>query len=112
MNSRWTRSRGVGLAVAGAMAVISIHLSAQGRGGGQGGGQQGGAQQQGGGRGAAARQTPGLEVLPVQGFDRTKVYVITGAGANVIIQVGDEGVLMVDTGNAESSDKVVAAIRQ
>ena len=37
---------------------------------------------------------------------------IAGAGANVIVQVGDEGVLMVDTGNAESSDKVFAAVRQ
>ena len=107
MTSKWTGSMALGLAVASAVAAISIHLSAQGRGGGQGGGQQ-----QGGGRGAAARQTPGLEVLPVQGFDRTRVYMIVGAGANVIVQVGDDGVLMVDTGNAESSDKVVAAIRQ
>ena len=36
----------------------------------------------------------GLDVLHVQG----QVYMISGAGGNVTIQVGDEGVLLVDTG--------------
>jgi glyoxylase-like metal-dependent hydrolase (beta-lactamase superfamily II) len=110
MKYGWTRSRTLGLAVAGAVAIISIHSSAQAPATGQG---RGGGQGQGGGRGAAAaRQTSGLEVLPVQGFDRTRVYMIAGGGANVIVQVGDDGVLMVDTGNAESADKVFATVRQ
>src|SRR5262245_49251429 len=48
-----------------------------------------------------------VEVLPVQG----NVYVIAGAGGNIAVQVGDDGVLLVDTGSAPLSEKVMAAIR-
>jgi len=48
-----------------------------------------------------------LQVLPVQG----NVHLIVGAGANITVQVGREGVLVVDTGLAAMSDKVLAAIR-
>jgi cyclase len=55
-----------------------------------------------------AQQSPGgIEVLKVQG----NVYLLTGAGSNVTVQVGDTGVLVVDTGVAERADQVVAAIR-
>ncbi len=40
------------------------------------------------------------------------VYLLTGAGSNIAVQIGDAGVLVVDTGVAEMSDKVVAAIRK
>lgn len=53
-----------------------------------------------------------LEILPVQGFDRTMVYMIVGAGANITAQVGDDGVVLVDTGTTENADKVVAAVRK
>jgi len=36
---------------------------------------------------------------------------LVGAGANVAVQVGDDGVLLVDTGTAQMSDKVVVAVR-
>ncbi len=36
---------------------------------------------------------------------------IVGAGANIAVQVGDDGVLVVDTGAAAQSDKVLAAIK-
>jgi cyclase len=49
-----------------------------------------------------------LPVLKVQG----NVYLITGAGGNIAVQTGDQGVLVVDTGLAAMSDKVVAAIRK
>jgi cyclase len=49
-----------------------------------------------------------LEVLPVQG----NVYMIAGAGGNIAVQIGDDGVLLVDTGSAPLSEKVMAAIRQ
>jgi len=53
-------------------------------------------------------QKPGeLEVLKVQG----NVYLIAGAGGNIAMQVSDGGVLLVDTGVAEMSDKVLAAVR-
>jgi cyclase len=49
-----------------------------------------------------------LEVLPVQG----NVYLLAGAGANITLQVGKSGVLMVDTAAAPMSGKVLAAIRK
>ena len=49
-----------------------------------------------------------LQTLKVQG----NVYLITGAGGNVAVQTGNQGVLVVDTGVAAMADKVVAAIRK
>jgi glyoxylase-like metal-dependent hydrolase (beta-lactamase superfamily II) len=49
-----------------------------------------------------------LDVLPVQG----NVYMIAGAGGNITVQIGDMGVLVVDTGLAPMSDKVIAAVRK
>jgi glyoxylase-like metal-dependent hydrolase (beta-lactamase superfamily II) len=37
---------------------------------------------------------------------------IVGAGANAAVQIGDEGVVVVDTGAAPNREKVLAAIRQ
>jgi cyclase len=48
----------------------------------------------------------GLEVLPVQG----QVFMVTGAGGNVTLQVGSEGVLVVDSGATGQTDKLLAAI--
>ena len=49
-----------------------------------------------------------LDVLPVQG----KVHLIAGAGGNIAVQVGDDGVLLVDSGYEQMSGKVIAAIRK
>src|SRR5215831_18859141 len=49
-----------------------------------------------------------IKIFHVQG----NVYMLVGAGANVAVQIGDEGVVVVDPGNAASRDKVLAAIRQ
>ena len=48
-----------------------------------------------------------IEVLKVQG----NVWMLGGAGANIAVQVGDQGVIVVDTGATGVSDKVLAAIR-
>jgi glyoxylase-like metal-dependent hydrolase (beta-lactamase superfamily II) len=48
-----------------------------------------------------------IEVLPVQG----SVYLLAGGGSNVIVQVGDDAVLVVDSNAAPMSDKMLAAIR-
>ena len=48
-----------------------------------------------------------LQVLPVQG----NVHVLIGAGGNITVQAGNDGVLMVDTGTANMSQKVIAAMR-
>jgi len=49
-----------------------------------------------------------IEVLPVRG----SVYMIAGAGGNILASVGKDGVLLVDTGLATMSDKVLDAVRQ
>jgi cyclase len=62
--------------------------------------------------GAAGQgQTFDIKVLPVQGFDTTMVYMLVGAGGNIVVQIGDEGVVMVDTGVAGAGDAVLRAIR-
>ena len=40
------------------------------------------------------------------------VWMLVGGGANVAMQVGDEGVLLVDTGAPGMTDRLLAAIRQ
>lgn len=49
----------------------------------------------------------GIEILPVQG----QVYVLIGGGANVVVQVGEEGVAMVDSGAPGQAAKLQAALR-
>ena len=46
-----------------------------------------------------------VQVLPVQG----NVHMLVGAGANITVQAGAQGILLVDTGIARMSDKVLAA---
>jgi len=48
-----------------------------------------------------------IQVLPVQG----NVHVLIGAGGNITVQAGDDGILMVDTGLASMSAKVLAALK-
>lgn len=48
-----------------------------------------------------------VHVWHVQG----NVYMLVGAGANITVQAGDDGVLVVDTGTAAMSQQVLAAIR-
>ncbi len=40
------------------------------------------------------------------------VYMLSGAGGNITLQAGPEGVLVVDTGLPNMTDKVIAAIRK
>ena len=40
------------------------------------------------------------------------VYAIFGAGGNVTVQIGDEGVLVVDSGLAASAGALIAEIRK
>ena len=48
-----------------------------------------------------------VRVLKAQG----NVYMLTGAGGNVTVQAGSDGVLVVDTQYAQMSEKLLAAIR-
>ena len=61
--------------------------------------------------GAPPSQSFHVRALPVQGFDTTRMYMLVGAGGNIAVQIGEEGVLLVDTGTAAASDAVMAAIR-
>jgi len=58
--------------------------------------------------GIGEAQGPGLEVLQV----RPNFYMIAGAGGNVGVEVGDDGVVLVDSGAAANADAVLAAIRK
>ena len=49
-----------------------------------------------------------IETIHVNG----NVYMLVGAGANIAVQIGADGVLVVDTGAAAARDKVLAAIRK
>ena len=49
-----------------------------------------------------------MQLLPVRG----NVYMLLGAGSNITVSVGRDGVLMVDAGRAQMTDQVLAAIRQ
>ena len=49
-----------------------------------------------------------IESFHVQG----NVYMLVGAGPNVAVQIGDEGVLVVDTGTAAAREPLLAAIRR
>jgi cyclase len=59
----------------------------------------------------ARAQTPAapapLDTFHVGG----NVHMIIGAGGNIAVQTGDEGVLVVDTGLAQNADRVLATIR-
>lgn len=48
-----------------------------------------------------------IRILPVQG----NIYMLVGAGANITVQTGNDGVLVVDTQYAPLSEKILAAIR-
>ena len=60
--------------------------------------------QQGPSQAAAAGQ---LRVLPVRGH----IFLVSGAGANITVSVGKDGVLLVDSGSAAMADKTLAVLR-
>src|SRR5436305_734893 len=50
-----------------------------------------------------------IRALPV----RENIYMIVGAGANITVQTGDEGVLVVDSGSGGTvNDRVLSLVRQ
>jgi glyoxylase-like metal-dependent hydrolase (beta-lactamase superfamily II) len=63
---------------------------------------------QGGAPSSSPRREGGLRTMPVQG----NVHVILGAGANVTVQVGSLGAILVDTGTAANAEAVLASLRE
>ncbi len=57
---------------------------------------------------AQGRPADDIEILPVHG----SIYMLAGAGANIAVSAGKDGVLIVDSGTAPMSDKVLAAIQR
>ena len=53
------------------------------------------------------RNPAGLETIQV----RPNVYAIFGAGANIVVHVGSDGLVVVDTGSADMADKVLQAVK-
>jgi glyoxylase-like metal-dependent hydrolase (beta-lactamase superfamily II) len=52
-------------------------------------------------------ETPeGISILPVQG----NIYMLSGAGANIAVSAGPEGLLLVDTGTAEMQDQTLETV--
>ncbi len=49
-----------------------------------------------------------LHVLPVQG----NIYMLVGDGANITLQVGKQGAVLVNTGFDKMSDKVIAVVKK
>jgi glyoxylase-like metal-dependent hydrolase (beta-lactamase superfamily II) len=56
----------------------------------------------------AAQAQPRIEAFHVQG----NVWMLVGAGPNVAVQIGEEGVLVVDTGTTAARGELLAAIRR
>jgi glyoxylase-like metal-dependent hydrolase (beta-lactamase superfamily II) len=59
-------------------------------------------------QGRSSAAPPPLDTYHVQG----NVYMVVGAASNVAVQVGDDGILVVDTGGAATREQVLAAIRK
>jgi glyoxylase-like metal-dependent hydrolase (beta-lactamase superfamily II) len=57
---------------------------------------------------AAQTATGPIRILPVRGH----IYLLQGAGANITVSLGRDGVLLVDAGQREMTDAVLAAVRQ
>ena len=61
----------------------------------------------------AAQQRPpaaspaGLETIKI----RDNVYVIFGAGSNITVHVGEDGLILVDSGATEAAEQVIAAVK-
>jgi glyoxylase-like metal-dependent hydrolase (beta-lactamase superfamily II) len=61
----------------------------------------------------AAQQPQNFDAVEIQALPvRDNVYMLVGSGGNITVQVGDDGILLVDTQYAPLSDKIVAAIRK
>jgi glyoxylase-like metal-dependent hydrolase (beta-lactamase superfamily II) len=63
---------------------------------------------QAGGRGGSLDPPGQIQAVHVQG----NVHMLVGAGGNIVVQAGDEGVLVIDTGTSARGADVLAAIRK
>ena len=59
-------------------------------------------------RTVAQEKSGGLDVVQL----RSNFYVIGGAGGNIVVQTGPDGVILVDSGSTAMADEVLATIRR
>ena len=59
-------------------------------------------------RAVAQDKSGGLDVVQL----RSNFYVIGGAGGNIVVQTGPDGVILVDSGSTAMADEVLATIRR
>jgi glyoxylase-like metal-dependent hydrolase (beta-lactamase superfamily II) len=57
---------------------------------------------------AQQEKSGGLDVVQI----RENFHVIAGAGGNIVVQTGPEGVILVDSGSTAMADQVLAAIKR
>jgi len=57
---------------------------------------------------STGRTVGGIETFHVQ----ADVYVLAGAGGNITVEAGSQGIVVVDTGTTAMADNVIAAIRR
>ena len=57
---------------------------------------------------AAQQASDELDLVQI----RPNFYVIAGAGGNIVVQIGPDGVILVDSGTTAAADKVLATIRR
>jgi glyoxylase-like metal-dependent hydrolase (beta-lactamase superfamily II) len=57
---------------------------------------------------AQQEKSGGLDVVQI----RENFYVIAGAGGNIVVQTGPDGVILVDSGSTAMADQVLAAIKR
>ena len=66
--------------------------------------------------GPASAQQPAARAAGGDGLDvqqlRPNLYLIAGAGGNIVAQVGPIGVVLVDSGSTAAAPRVLAAIRR
>jgi len=96
-----TKAKVAALAVAAILGAASVAMAAQP------------ARQNRNAPAAPAQQAPNfdavqIKVLPI----RDNIYMLVGQGGNITLQVGEDGVLIVDTQFAPLSDKILAEIRK
>jgi glyoxylase-like metal-dependent hydrolase (beta-lactamase superfamily II) len=60
---------------------------------------------------SASSASSAVETSPAMMHVQGKVWMIVGAGGNITAQIGDEGVLLVDTGRRDVTNDVLKAIR-
>jgi cyclase len=91
----------VSMVFLGAVGAVEFACAQEGQNGGRQNASPNNARQ---GRNSNAGE---VHLLPVQG----NISMLVGAGGNITVQAGEEGILLVDTGLATMSDKVLEAIR-